>query len=98
MRPRAAAVEEAGVRVFHAYPPALHGGDTEHDAVILALVWGAASEARGQFSIRALGAFARYVPVNTQSGHAVLVVRDATKLRVVEAERPLPLAAPCWPP
>ena len=38
MRPRAAAVEEAGVRVFHAYPPALHGGDTERDAVILALV------------------------------------------------------------
>ena len=38
MRPRAAAVEEAGVRVLHAYPPALHGGDAERDAVILALV------------------------------------------------------------
>lgn len=40
-----------------------------------------------------LRAFARHVLTNTQSGHVVLVVRDATKLRVVEAERPLPLAA-----
>ena len=31
-------VEHAGVRVLHTYPPALHGGDTERDAVILALV------------------------------------------------------------
>lgn len=31
-------VEHAGVRVFHTYPPALHGGDAECDAVILALV------------------------------------------------------------
>jgi len=31
-------VEHAGVRVLHAYPPALHGADAERDAVILALV------------------------------------------------------------
>ena len=31
-------VEDAGVRVLHAYPPALHGADAERDAVILALV------------------------------------------------------------
>lgn len=31
-------VEDAGVRVLHAYPPALHGADAKSDAVILALV------------------------------------------------------------
>ena len=31
-------VEDTGVRVLHAYPPALHGADAERDAVILALV------------------------------------------------------------
>jgi hypothetical protein len=31
-------VEHAGVRVLHAYPPALHGADSERDAVILTLV------------------------------------------------------------
>lgn len=79
--------------VLHAYPPALQGADTDREAAILALVRVLRARVVSFLSEHQVEGVGRHVPVNTQSGHAVLVVRNATKLRVVETFLSLPLAA-----